>query len=76
MDFAWKRRHCSPVVEVHGVRLADDGADESGEGNSNSGEIELHSEGERRTSPRRMMSLELGVSRWLDALPSSQARSI
>ena len=33
---------CSLVVKVHGVRLADDGADKSGEGDSHGGERELH----------------------------------
>ena len=37
-----RRGDCSLVVEVHGVRLADDGADKRGEGDSDGGERELH----------------------------------
>ena len=35
-------RRCLPVVEMHGVRLADHASDESSEGDSSGGERELH----------------------------------
>ena len=41
-----ERDRSSPVVEVHGVRLADDGRDESSEGDDGGGENELHSRNE------------------------------
>ena len=36
------KRRCSPVVEMHGVRLADHASDKGSEGDGSGGERELH----------------------------------
>ena len=67
--------NCSPVVEVHGVRLADDTPNEGGEGKESGGKSELHYAIEGSVFAEELREEEERSS-WLDVVPSREVRTI
>ena len=65
----------SPVVEVHGVRLADDTSNEGGEGEKSSGESKLHCAIEENGSAKEVREGGERTSR-LVVVPSLEVRDI